>query len=131
VAALGSPIIGGVTLPPESLISWSQSRRQLTGHMQVEYASGAAEVLAGPAAAKWLITISGQGTKPPGLDALDRSASHAATLYRRAADGTYEAVSLTVLIWEPTSYSDTLWTPNIRPGGSLPIDGWQITLREA
>jgi hypothetical protein len=125
--ALGAPVLGGVTLPEAALIQWQQTRTVARAASRYEYSDMSAEVVVGPTSAtKRIVTISAQGVVPPGLDALDRTTTHALTYYVRDGSGVWQPVTATVWLWNEIEYRDAVWAD-----GRLGLDAWSLTLREA
>lgn len=120
--------LGGVTIPDTARLDWSQTRERLDACERLEYSDGSAEIQRGPWAAgvvKRLVAITCSGWQPPGLDALDRTATHTLTWEEPTDLSTWTTRTMTCWIWEPPRYTDN---PRAPGGGSV---AWTITLREA
>lgn len=118
--------LGGVAIPIEARLTWSQTRERVDAAIPLEYSDLSAEVQQGPTTAvKRLLTISCSGWAPPGLDALARTSSHTLVIEKPTGVNTWTSETLTVLIWQRISYTEE---PSAPGGGAV---RWSITLREA
>jgi hypothetical protein len=119
-------VLGGVTVPANSILDWSQSRQIIASESVLEYSDLSMEVQQGPTSAtKIALSWTCSGWMPPGLDALSRLTTHSLQYEHPTGLNTWETRTITVWITERPRYVENLRAPG---GGSV---SWTLAVRQA
>jgi hypothetical protein len=125
VSDAGVISLGGVLLPEDSYLDWSQTRTVVRSQSVLEFADLSIDIQIGPTSnTKRVVSLSCSGWAPPGIDALAADGTHTLQWEEPQAGGAWATQSMSCKIIEPVRYVDN---PRAPGGGTV---AWTITLRE-